>query len=233
MAQTELFIINKDRHLSGEYIGVNAAMQGALLIWMELEKKYLPSLPPMPWSKPGEYNSRVARMFDKHAMDDIWAIPRMKDTEWNDRILMEIYMDRAYIAYDDLHEVAETLRNCDFATGNMKGQADALDKIHNDYPDAFGVLINATSVCSICDFTDCDFDEDGEVLDMRLKEDAYDAIQYLRDMKRFDWDEEKYLEWLNPQSTPNPDTVSDHQPDSVSDHQPDSVSASRPNSDIC
>ena len=34
------------------------------------------------------------------------------------------------------------------------------------------------------------------------------------------------------QSTPNPDTVSDHQPDSVSDHQPDSVSASRPNSDI-
>ena len=36
----------------------------------------------------------------------------------------------------------------------------------------------------------------------------------------------------HPQSTPNPDTVSDHQPDSVSDHQPDSVSASRPNSDI-
>ena len=200
MAQTELFIINKDRHLSGEYIGVNAAMQGALLIWMELEKKYLPPLPRKPWDKPGEYNSRVARMFDNHAMDEIWAIPRMKDTEWNDRILMEIYMDRAYIAYKDLHEVAEALRNCEFATGNMKGQADALDKIHNDHPDAFGVLINATSVCSICDFTDCDFDDDGEVLDMRLKEDAYDAIQYLRDMKRFDWNEEKYLEWYNSNS---------------------------------
>jgi hypothetical protein len=38
MAQTEIYIINKDRHLSGEYVGVNGAMQGALLIWMELEK---------------------------------------------------------------------------------------------------------------------------------------------------------------------------------------------------
>lgn len=200
MAQTEFHIIKKDRHLSDHYLTVNAAMQGALRIWMELEKKYLPSLPLMPWNKPGEYKSRVARIFDEHAMDEIWAIPRMKDTEWNDRILMEIYMDRAYIAYDDLQEVAEALRNCEFATDNMKGQADALDKIHNEYPDAFGVLINATSVCSISDFVDCDYDEDGEVLDMRLKEDAYDAIQYLRDMKRFDWDEEKYLEWYNSNS---------------------------------
>ena len=199
MASTEFHIINKDRHFGGEYLAVGGAMQGALRIWMELEKKYLPSLPPKPWDKPGEYNSRVARMFDKHAMDDIWAIPRMKDTEWNDRILMEIYMDKAYIAYADLHEVAEALRKSEFATDNMKGQADALDKIHADYPYCFGVLINPTSVNCAEDFMDCDYDEDGEITDRRLKEDAYDAIQYLRDMKRFDWDEKAYFEWLNSQ----------------------------------
>lgn len=106
-------------------------------------------------------------------------------------------MDKAYIAYADLHEVAEALRNCEFATDNMKGQADALDKIYKDYPDAFGVLINATSVNCAEDFMDCDIDEDGEITDRRLKEDSYDAIQYLRDMKRFDWDLDKYLEWYN------------------------------------
>lgn len=47
---------------------------------------------------------------------------------------------------------------------------------------------------------DCDYDEDGEITDRRLKEDAYDAIQYLRDMKRFDWDLDKYLEWYNEQN---------------------------------
>ena len=200
MASTEFHIINKDRHFSGEYLSVGGAMQGALRIWHELEKKYLPSLPPTPWSKPGEYNSRVFRLFDQDALKEVWAIPRMKETEWNDRILMEIYMDKAYIAYADLHEVAEALRNSEFATDNMKGQADALDKIHTDYPEAFGVLINATSVNCAEDFMDCDYDEDGEITDRRLKEDAYDAIQYLRDMKRFDWDLDKYLEWYNSQT---------------------------------
>lgn len=197
MAQTEFHIINKDRHFSGEYLAVNGAMQGAFRVWMELEKKYLPSLPPGPLTKPGEYNHRLYKLFDEDALKDIWKIPRMKETEWNDRILMEIYMDKAYIAYADLHEVAEALRNCEFATDNMKGQADALDKIYKDYPDAFGVLINATSVNCAEDFMDCDIDEDGEITDRRLKEDSYDAIQHLRDMKRFDWDLDKYLEWYN------------------------------------
>ena len=197
MAQTEFHIINKDRHFSGEYLTVNGAMQGAFRVWMELEKKYLPSLPPGPFTKQGEYNHRLYKLFDEDALKDIWKIPRMKETEWNDRILMEIYMDKAYIAYADLHEVAEALRNCEFATDNMKGQADALDKIYKDYPDAFGVLINATSVNCAEDFMDCDIDEDGEITDRRLKEDSYDAIRYLRDMKRFDWDLDKYLEWYN------------------------------------
>lgn len=199
MAHTEFHIIKKDRHFSEGYLAVNGAMQGAFRIWMELERKYLPSLPPSPFTKPGEYNSRLFNLFDQDALTDIWAIPRMKDTEWRDRILMEIYMDKAYIAYDDLHEVAEALRSCEFATENMKGQADALDKIHDDYPDALGVLINATSVNCAEDFMDCDYDDDGEITDRRLRPDAYDAIQYLRDMRRFDWDEDKYLEWYNSQ----------------------------------
>lgn len=197
MAKTEFHIINKDRHFSGEYLAVNGAMQGAFRIWMELEKKYLPSLPPGPFTKPGEYNHRLYKLFDEDALKDIWKIPRMKETEWNDRILMEIYMDKAYIAYADLHEVAEALRNCEFVTDNMKGQADALDKIHDEYTDAFGVFINATSVNCAEDFMDCDYDDDGEITDRRLHPEAYDAIQYLRDMKRFNWDEEKYLEWHN------------------------------------
>ena len=199
MASTEIHIIKKDRHYDEQYFSVSGAMQGALRIWHELEKKYLPSLPPEPWEKKDEYHSRIFRMLRKGAMDDIWKIPRMKGTEWNDRILMEIYMDKAYIAYDDLHEVAEALRGASFASDNMKGQADVLDKIHDEHQDGsvFGVMINATSVNCAEDFMDCDYDEEGEITDRRLQEDAYDAVQYLRDMQRFDWNLEKYLEWAN------------------------------------
>ena len=199
MAKTEFHIIKQDRHFDEKYYEVNGAMQGAFRIWMELEKKYLPSLPPSPWSKPGEYVSRLGRLFDNDAMKEVWKIPCLKQTEWNDRILMMIYMDKAYIAYDDLHEVAEALRGCTFASDNMMGQADALDKIHDEHQDGsvFGVMINATSVNSAEDFMDYDYDEEGEITDRRLKEDAYDAVQYLRDMQRFDWDLEKYLEWAN------------------------------------
>ena len=200
MAQTEFHIINKDRHFSDEYLAVGGAMQGAFRIWLELEKKYLPSLPPSPFTKPGEYNSRLFHLFDNEVLKDIWTIPRLKDTEWNDRILMEIYMDKAYIAYDDLHEVAEALRNSNFATENMKGQADALDKIHKDYPDAFGVFINATSVNCAEDFMDCVRDENGEVIERRLHSEAYDIMKFLRKMKELDWDFEAYKEWANSQN---------------------------------
>ena len=52
MASTEIHIIKKDRHYDEQYFSVSGAIQGAFRIWMELEKKYLPSLPPEPWSKP-------------------------------------------------------------------------------------------------------------------------------------------------------------------------------------
>lgn len=202
MAKTEFHIIKQDRHFDEKYYEVNGAMQGAFRIWMELEKKYLPSLPPSPWSKPGEYVSRLGRLFDNDAMKEVWKIPCLKQTEWNDRILMMIYMDKAYIAYDDLHEVAEALRGCTFATDNMKGQADVLDKIYDEHQDGsvFGVMINATSVNCADDFMDCDYDEEGEIIDRRLKKDAFDAIQCLRDLQRFDWDEDKYDEWHDRQT---------------------------------
>ena len=52
MASTEIHIIKKDRHYDEQDFSVSGAIQGAFRIWMELEKKYLPSLPPEPWSKP-------------------------------------------------------------------------------------------------------------------------------------------------------------------------------------
>ena len=202
MAQTEFHIIKQDRHFDELYLAVNGALQGAFRIWRELERKYLPSLPPLPWSKPGEYVSRLSRLFDDDALKEVWKIPCLKQTEWNDRILMMIYMDKAYIAYDDLHEVAEALRGCTFATDNMKGQADVLDKIHDEHQDGsvFGVMINATSVNCAEDFMDCDYDEEGEITDRRLHKEAFDAIQFLRDLQRFDWNEEKYDEWHDSQN---------------------------------
>ena len=107
-------------------------------------------------------------------MYEVWSLSYAKDTEWNDRILLEMNNDLAYIAYDDLHEVAEALRNSDFASDNMKGQADALDRIHNENVggDVFGVWINATSVNCAEDFMNCTRDENGEIIERRLHPEA-------------------------------------------------------------
>ena len=216
MARTEIYIIRKDKTIDCRpFASIPCDFQGAWHIWEQIEQKYLPSVPLTKENMhfflsygPDEYRSRLALSFlsalhpeQKNPMYEVWSLSYAKETEWNDRILLEMNNDLAYIAYDDLHEVAEALRNSDFASDNMKGQADALDRIHNENigGEVFGVWINATSVNCAEDFMDCTRDENGEIIERRLHPEAYDIMEFLRKIKELDWNMDAYVEWCNSQ----------------------------------
>ena len=217
MARTEIHVIKKDKKFDDKYYEVSGAMRGAWYMWSQIEQKYLPSVPLTEDNKyffrsykPDQYRSRLGLAMlsflhpekKEDPCEEIWALAWAKDTEWNDRILLEMNNDKAYIAYDDLHEVAEALRNSEFVNDNMKGQADVLDKIHDENVDGdvFGVWINATSVNCAEEFMDCVRDENGEIIERRLHPEAYDIMKFLRKMKELDWDFEAYKEWANSQN---------------------------------
>ena len=216
MAKTEIYIIRKDKTIDmSPYASIPNAMMGAWYIWGQIEKKYLPSVPITEENKhifssyePDCYRSRlVLSMISalhperKNPMYEVWGLSYAKNTQWNDRILLEMNNDCAYIAYDDLLEVAEALRTSEFSSDNMKGQSDALEKIHNEFSfdEVFGVYINATSVNCATDFMDCEYDEDGEISVCHLPPNAYDIMEFLRKMKELDWNMDAYIEWCNSQ----------------------------------
>lgn len=217
MARTEIYIIRKNKTFDYyPFASIPCASQGAWYIWMQIEQKYLPSVPITEENKyyfssygPDQYRSRLSLSMlsalhpeQKNPMYEVWSLSYAKETEWNDRILLEMNNDRAYIAYDDLHEVAEALRNSEFASDNMKGQADALDRIHNENidGDVFGVWINATSVNCAEDFMDCTRDENDEIIERRLHSEAYDIMEFLRKIRELDWNMDAYIEWCNSQT---------------------------------
>ena len=215
MSRTQIHIIKKNRQFDEKYYEVPNAMRGAWYIWTQIEEKYLPSVPITEENKyffmsygSEQYRSRLALGMlsalhpeRPHPLSELWALAWAKDTEWNDRILLEMNNDKAYIAYDDLHEVAEALRNSEFANENMKGQADVIDKIHDENVngDVFGVWINATSVNCAEDFMECKYDDDGEIIERRLHPDAYDIMEFLRKIRELGWDMQAYNDWCNTQ----------------------------------
>ena len=216
MAKTEIYIIRKDKTIDmSPYASIPNARKGAWHIWEEIEKKYLPSVPITEENKyffssyePDRYRSRLGLSMisalhpeRKNPMCEVWELSYAKDTQWNDRILLEMNNDRAYTAYDDLPEVAEALRTSEFSNDNMKGQSDALEKIHSEFSsdEVLGVWINATSVNCATDFMDCEYDEDGEISVCHLHPDAYDIMEFLCKMKELDWNIDAYIEWYNSQ----------------------------------
>lgn len=208
MASTEIYIIKrKNKHI--EYYGeANVASAGLLHIWFEIEKKYLPSLERYSWEfgepREEEYKSRITQSMVSYLsggmeyIKKVWnlGITNEVDVDWKDRLVMESTMDNVYIAYDDMVELADALRSVEYATGNMKKQADLLEEIHKKYTndDIIGVFILGTSVCSIADQASyAENDTEHEV--PLFNENWDDCIGRLKKLRDFNYDIEKYIEW--------------------------------------
>lgn len=193
MSRVEIYKIRtKDKQIVWEG-DANNAWQGCMYIWRSLEQKYLPSLPPFPWTPKNEekeYYSRVNLIGTafgsekkENPLQEIWNLVMHPDLTWDERIVMQTTFDRGYIAYADIPEVAAAYENVDFSNDNMKQQAEIFRRIYEEGKDGsvFGIIKNENSVCSMEE--QCRYDAESEqmFLDDEKNWDYMAELRTLRD----------------------------------------------------
>lgn len=194
MSRVEICVIKtKDKEIVYKGGGdVNNAWLGCMHIWLALEEKYLPSLEKYPWEESkkddGKYRSRTCVLGNRKLMQEIWNLWKHPDLTWDERITMITTMDKGYIAYADIPEVAAAYENVEYSNENMNKQAEIFRKIYEDGKDGsvFGIFKNENSVCCISDFCRCD-EETGR---MYLDDDNWDYMEDLRALRDNSYKEE-------------------------------------------
>ncbi len=175
MSYTEIYIFGEDGAASF-YWEVDNAFRGAMAVWMQIEKKYLPSLPVPDWEfnpTPGKYYSRfaVASFTDegRKLLKEVWDL-RFKESPLskNERIVFLSTMDEAIIKRENLPELIKAYREYEGET-SLPEQADILEKIYNEEPGVIAVGFNQTSVCAD-PWVSEEQDEDGEWLPYNILE---------------------------------------------------------------
>lgn len=188
MARTEIYTISKKNKRIKFYKDVPRASLGAMTIWQTLEKEYLPTLPiDLEDLRMGiTYHSRFFEIFNPEATKPIWALQKDPRLTWNERVLLATTMDGAYIKREDLLEVAKAYGALFKDNPNIQEQSKILIEIYNTFSadELFGVYILATSVCSIEDFAKVEYDKDTDNEYLYLPDDAYDCVEYIRDLNK-------------------------------------------------
>lgn len=191
MARTEIYTIRKKDCRMEHFRDVAQAGAGAMLIWDVLEKRYLPSLPLEDWMKGlgWDYYSRFLS-HKKELMDEFWELERDPRLTWQERIVLSSTYDFAVIRFDDLPEVADAYEQVDFASNNMKQQAQAFRDIYASKDKSIAAVYKLeTSVCCLGDFA-----HQKRSGYCYMTDKFYDVMAYLRDLKSVNYDLDKYFE---------------------------------------
>lgn len=194
MSRTELYTIRRRDGRLQSCGDANNAWRGAMIIWHSLEEKYLPSLPLQESDKMmgNTYRSRFSPFTPKEEKDRFWRLERDPRLTWQERIVLATTYDFAVIFYEDLPEVADAYEQVEFATENMKKQAEIMREVYGDgkRKDIGGVYKLETSVCCLGDLATQK--RSGYCY---INENFYNVMGYLRDMKsvNYDWDAYKRL----------------------------------------
>jgi len=180
MACTEFYTIRKKDGRFIFYDEVPGAMRGAYLIWHNIERKYLPSLPMEDWMVRSNWDYYSRFLHNKREeLDEFWNLDKDPRLSWQDRILLGTTTDYAVIRKEDLLEVAEAYENCEFASDNMKGQAEVMRRIYNENDKSIaGVYKLETSVISLSDIAPM------KRVYCYLTSEFYDCIGYLRGIQK-------------------------------------------------
>lgn len=158
MASTEIYVRmkgNKKWMLLGE---VPNASRGAFKLWMELEKKYLPSYDNEITSRSDavlggpRYHSRFV-YGDNDARMEVWHLYTREDIPDDEADVLLSTLDKARVNGDRIPQFIKHLRSVGerFDTNHIE-QAELLEQFYADYKDRISAIAwNQTSICSARD----------------------------------------------------------------------------------
>ena len=95
------------------YVSCGGSMATWLCFMWYMERKYLPSLPPLyPTDRNRDYNSRWSRTVclkdgEEHPMQEVWDLQLSSKTTHAERLTMQSMMDKSYFYVVDFPKVAE------------------------------------------------------------------------------------------------------------------------------
>ena len=147
MSTVEIYGFNRDG-ICDRYVEVRNAWRGAMAVWMDLEKRYLP--PYYLRTDDGRETqlavSRVTAMASRgeNPMREIWDLTNNDALAEAEKIVLTSTFDNVLVKAEDCKEVIEAFRAYPGDT-NLKEQADAIERLIAD-PECTAIGWNQTSV---------------------------------------------------------------------------------------
>lgn len=159
MSATIIFAFGKDGNIKDSY-EISNAFRGAMAVWLELEKRYLPPAiwkfepehpTPPNWSRMYGYNDDQAQ--------EVWNLFSNKDVSLNERICLGTTFDNVLVKKEDIKTVISAFKAFGGGT-SLPEQAKILEVLADD-DDCIAVGWGQTNVCG--ENWECyECDENGE-----------------------------------------------------------------------
>jgi hypothetical protein len=142
MSYIEIFAFNENG--DSESIGeVQNAFRGCMAFWLNLEKKYLPSVETKNILMRNEYNSRLFCFNEEH-LDEFWGLVDDERLSSDERLILLSTFDKVIIGKEKVPELIHAYKTTD-CDCNLPQQAEIIERAfqENKY---LGVAFNQTSV---------------------------------------------------------------------------------------
>lgn len=144
MSYTEIYKFKKDGNAEC-FAEVKNAFRGAMAIWTNVEKRYLPKYIPT-WAM-GDTSKEYSRTSDfmGGGLKEVWALFDTDKISETDKIVLGSSFDNVVVMKDDLPKLIEAFRNFQGET-SLKEQADLIENAFKNDDDLLAIAWNQTSV---------------------------------------------------------------------------------------
>ena len=142
MSYTEIYTFNKEGNaeMTGE---VKNAFRGAMAVWSEIDKKYLPPFKPC-WAEAGKIYSRASD-FIGGGLREVWDLFDNPKLSESDKIVLGTTFDDVIVMRDDVPKVLEAFKAFEGNTSLLE-QAEEIKRVLNEDNDVIAIAWNQTSV---------------------------------------------------------------------------------------
>ena len=144
MSYTEIYKFKKDGNAE-RFAEVKNAFRGAMAIWINVEKRYLPKYIPT-WAM-GDTSREYSRTSDimGGGVKEIWALFYDDKISEIDKIVLGSSFDNVVVMKEDIPKLIESFRNFE-GESSLKEQADLIEDAYNNDDDLLAIAWNQTSV---------------------------------------------------------------------------------------